>query len=1083
MQKVIRPSGVPEEATWDKSENVWQHGPKKSRGVVKKIEVPVGEWRYWRADGSLCCIANFDEEGRQHGVVERFHNDGTLASRGMWKNGNRHGHFVFVQSKNKTDEHYPSNYETWRYEFDSTANWQEDNIRWFLEDGTECTSDGRSIETAYDLDTVIGAAEPEKFLEKYAAAIHSAAADEDRDEPVSEVDPMRIEELWGVTAPEIDVFVKYACDADSFNRATNSRLFEDNNIWRSIIAHPWENDSEELAALFMGAVKIGYFGDSDHVYATIFQTHQEHPSANVVFLWDHETYYVNEVLSLSLDDFAFRLAVAGAYDRERLSKTAAQAAWRKLSGRSYVDWAACSGLETLTEADEEPVDKSEFQVDLDPNNEIRGRFWRAQWIIQLLHRDSNRDWSSIQECFRPGWNVALNDNNFESLLESGRDRLYQTALYLLWRLFWFNDQQRLAECCDAFRDHPARVVRDLVELLEDIGNGETKIDGIENILAVREDFLALDLAPEREEQRVQEAETVATTESARAIKLAGEAAAVAKLGLPALLNEAWSRVTDPIAMKAFENAARTIPGYEAQWRAFDWVRDGEYIRAEQHLTDEAIGVGIWLGQNQSDVLQPFIWSSIFSDRSGHLAGLLLPAIGVASGALDPRLVSCCIAQLDVVEEYNFTRRLAVELLGVMREKAVVARLCALIDEYFIALAGKTDFDARLASIPWEDLLTTICQALADLADPAELESAAIVRGALRKLLTHSLREHLNPRAVALDALVAWGETDVLEFVGRFLSLSDDPEQIVALRAVEKLAPVLNPEARRNFIALQFRNPADHENAVTLMYYRAAHALCKTDPEMIETESMSNALGEARSLENYGTEGWLKWRIIECETVGQFPELDIDSIQHHTRSANFKVRKAAETAYTTRGISPPLVRPIYWPLVWQAVDTASTPQLACIAIAGFLADSQSVDRAAPAAWLWANNSEDAASILAQTVERELDRYLPIGSGENLPSETEWLIRALAKHAEYPSAQKAIARCIASEHNEIRACVVQEFDSLPVNFAPALLSIAKEDEGWQRCYIAQWALAREIDPQMSSALKDARISIAKLKNWTK
>ena len=50
MQKVIRPAGVPEEATWDKSENVWQHGAKKSRGVVKKIDVPVGEWRYWRPD-------------------------------------------------------------------------------------------------------------------------------------------------------------------------------------------------------------------------------------------------------------------------------------------------------------------------------------------------------------------------------------------------------------------------------------------------------------------------------------------------------------------------------------------------------------------------------------------------------------------------------------------------------------------------------------------------------------------------------------------------------------------------------------------------------------------------------------------------------------------------------------------------------------------------------------------------------------------------------------------------------------------------------------------------------------------------
>ncbi len=1113
MQKVHRPDGVPKEAFWVKNENEWQLGSKKSRGVIKKVEHPVGEWRYWRPDGTLCCIANFDEEGRQHGIVERFHNDGTLASSGMWKHGSRHGRFVFIQSHNPTDEHYPSNYETWRYEFESHANWQENNLRWFLEDGRECTSDGRDIETAYDLDTIIGESQPEKFLEKYAANI-AAAMDQDEREG-ARIDPLRIADLWGVTVPEVDAFVNFAIDADSFSRATDSRLFED-NIWRSVIAHPWENDSEDLAALFMGAMKIGFFGDSDHVYANLFQSRQEKPQPNAVFLWSHDTYYIDDVLALSLDDFAFRLAVAGAHDRERLSKRAARAAWRKLAGRSNVGWAACSGLDLLTDdgeresaddqwanhpeegelrggdtdsgshkvldgkldTDDYCVDKSEYEVDLDPKNAIRGKFWRAQWIIQLLRRDSDRDMNNVKECFRPGWNVVLDNKNYKSLLESGRERQYQTALYLLWRLFWFNDQERLKQCCDVYRDHPARAVRDLVELLYDIEKGNTKIGGIGNILAVRDQFLNLDLAPERSEARAEQAELAATVDNVRAAAVAEEATSLARLGLTALIDKAWEKVCDPLAMKEFEKAARAIPGYESQWRAYDWVLQGGFIRAEQHLTDEVVGLGIWLGQNESWMLQPFIWSS----ESTQISELLLPAIGTTFGALDSRLAINCISQLDIVEEYNFKRRLAVELLGIMRDESAIPRLCRLIDEYFSMLGDKIDFDARLASIPWDDLLVTLCCTLQALAAPNDSKNSGIVRGALRKLLAFCLKEHISIcTASALEALVAWGDKDVLPFISKLLSEPNDPEQIAALRALETLAADFNADSRRSFVALEFRNPADHENAVTLMYHRAANALLKADPSLGEPESLQDALAEARTLGNYGTEAWLKWRLIECETVGSFSELDIDTIARYVRSPNWKVRTAAIAAYTARGVTPPTVQAIHWPVVWQAVTNAGAAEAAHAGVTALLVNPHSVDRTAAAAWLWENPKEEAATVIARVVDDELDQYQPLGDGESLASETEWLIRALAKHSSFPAASKTIERCLNSDYPEIHGTIVQEINSLPSAFAPRLLEIAKEDDGWQRYNISKWALNRQEEHEVSSAMKSANVSVGKLKKW--
>ncbi len=253
MKTPTRPVGVPEKANWAEKDKCWELGTSEKRGLLKKVEVPVGEWRYWREDGSLCCIANFDFEGNQHGVVERYHKDGTLASRGEWKNGNRHGHFVFIQSENETDESYTASYKTWRFEFDSNANWEEHNLHWFLKDGTECTSDGRPLADAFDLDKPILESNPSTYLQTDAKKI-SLLLDSSREELQPEKDPHQLEELWGVTVPEIDDFVNNSAKSDPFVPVTERRKFE-KNIWESLIAHPWENINEEIGMAFVGQPK------------------------------------------------------------------------------------------------------------------------------------------------------------------------------------------------------------------------------------------------------------------------------------------------------------------------------------------------------------------------------------------------------------------------------------------------------------------------------------------------------------------------------------------------------------------------------------------------------------------------------------------------------------------------------------------------------------------------------------------------------------------------------------------------------------------------------------------------------------
>lgn len=180
--------------------------------------------------------------------------------------------------------------------------------------------------------------------------------------------------------------------------------------------------------------------------------------SNAVYLWSHDTYHIDQLLAVSLDDFAFGNAVATAHEAQRLSG----AAWRKLSGRERVGWALSSGLEFAMEdgsGEEECADRSDFENDLDPDNWVLGFFWRGEWIGQPLARDEERDWEFVRATFRPGWNPVLVDNaKYEEHVEWG-DTIAPHAIYLLWRLFWFKLNQRLGECCKRYRNHPARMVR------------------------------------------------------------------------------------------------------------------------------------------------------------------------------------------------------------------------------------------------------------------------------------------------------------------------------------------------------------------------------------------------------------------------------------------------------------------------------------------------------------------------------------------------------------------------------------------------------------------------------------------------
>lgn len=475
MSAPKRPESVPPQALWVAEENEWQIGT-----ILEKGQPPRGECKAWRPDGSLAATYTLDAEGRVQGVLTRFHPDGTIASRGEWKDGDRMGKFFFQQSENPTPEGYEADERTWRWEFTAQTNWAEENQRWFAKDGTPLTSDGRVLALAFDMDPVIEISAPENFIERHGAACYQAFHGK---EPAASRDADALAAFWGLQSQHFDDFSTLIGFGNYLIRE-----FSD-NCWESLITHPWLNMHEELSGIFMGAVCVGSIGDSDQVYVTLFNHLRPKPRANAVYFWNHELYYLDEVIANSLDDFAFACAIHTAHESERLSDAVAATAWRKLQNKVQLPYGLQSGIELVVD-DRSALHKA-FSSDIDPDGFVRSYYWRAQWLTRLLVVDSERNFDDVKEAFDASRNRPLNAVEFNDILQTG-ERVPPTAIYLLWRMFWCKDE-RLAPCLQKYAKHPARVVRDLVALIERFEGGLKGIGGIKDVQATRAKFLQLGL--------------------------------------------------------------------------------------------------------------------------------------------------------------------------------------------------------------------------------------------------------------------------------------------------------------------------------------------------------------------------------------------------------------------------------------------------------------------------------------------------------------------------------------------------------------------------------------------------------------
>jgi Leucine-rich repeat (LRR) protein/antitoxin component YwqK of YwqJK toxin-antitoxin module len=140
MSTPQRPAQVPPDAWWSEEDQEWILGPLDEQGRRH------GQIRYWRPDGTLCCV-NEHVEGRPHGPATRYHESGEISQTCTFVHGHFHGTRTFFATDKPTTEKMHAgglSPRVWRAEFDCEDD-EFVEMRFFDAQGTPLCRDGTPL--------------------------------------------------------------------------------------------------------------------------------------------------------------------------------------------------------------------------------------------------------------------------------------------------------------------------------------------------------------------------------------------------------------------------------------------------------------------------------------------------------------------------------------------------------------------------------------------------------------------------------------------------------------------------------------------------------------------------------------------------------------------------------------------------------------------------------------------------------------------------------------------------------------------------------------------------------------------------
>ncbi len=227
-----------------------------------------------------------------------------------------------------------------------------------------------------------------------------------------------------------------------------------------------DGESELGVGLLQAFAAYALLGRSERGDLYFAHTNQQDPDHAEVVFWSAERAQVDRVAADSIATWAWAAVASEEGRPDRLEHVAERV----------------GTVPPLSEA----LEKHGLVGTYESRSQAVYYFWRSIWLVELLR--GRLDVSEIDDLFLPDIHVPLAFEDAERSHHLATSPV--TALYWMWRLWWFDREAELDRCLRTVAEHPSAVVRSAARFLESIDSSAP------GLLERRAQWLALGRDPD-----------------------------------------------------------------------------------------------------------------------------------------------------------------------------------------------------------------------------------------------------------------------------------------------------------------------------------------------------------------------------------------------------------------------------------------------------------------------------------------------------------------------------------------------------------------------------------------------------------
>jgi hypothetical protein len=783
--------------------------------------------------------------------------------------------------------------------------------------------------------------------------------------------------------------------------------------------------------LFAGLVLLGssYGGDTYHY--GLFDR-QCGASDNRVWHFDHEIDAVDGAIADNLSTLLYAATVLEAHAEARtVTAPGLAAAFAKLRQKVALPVQFEDDLESAG------LDETEFGAQF-AATAGHHFFGRAAWLEHLL-RDDGGAIGSVKHVFFEDLNPVVSDAEHARRVEAVPVEV-PTALYALFRAFFFDEGQRLNDYVSAAQRSRSRIIRDAGHLVRELAEGRKQLGTITDAQALREELRALDLDPAQAESR-------AVRRRAHEEDLRRRAADNHATVRGALLREtdlvelAWAHLDDPDMHARILDAWRTDPSMSRALAALDGIDGDGYKRDGSRLDNELEEASLFLAGERyaAERLVPLLVGRLRRrEKTWHVQPIMVAI--TRSGIPGPVRDRATVALRPLLEraeqDYAAPGDVA-SILGLLEDAGAVDGLSRLVSAY-VAAPMKGVVMAKMA----RDALG----ALKRIGDPRGADAAR-----------HALANCKNPADsdAAADALGVCGRQDVEATVAVLLSRLAaegplfEPSVPWALASlVDTVVTGAGPEVTRALLRLR-AGISDPTRRVVLEGALARLGAENEAPELV-ARALDPADRVAPASEHwpwYGGEKTHARRIWALRVLGTLPVIPAALAQPWTRVDAHDVRRAAIAALHERGVPAPPVHPYYRFIL---DDLFAEGGVAALHTA--LADPAGIFKTNVALKLGELAVPESVPHLVAHIRRIVGAYDP-SVGSDTPDDLRWAVKALLAFGPERYDPSVLLELLAHPDRRVKDPVLRDPPPDP-RLVPGMRHVRKEKWAWQAKAAAAW-----------------------------